>query len=37
MSHQIGLHAKVQAQLLENVYLTYDGLQLEVDESGKMK
>lgn len=37
MSHQIGLHAKVQAQLPENVYLTYDGLQLEVDESGKMK
>ncbi len=37
MSHQMGLHAKVQAQLPENVYLTYDGLQLEVDESGKMK
>lgn len=29
MSHRIGLHDKVQAGLPENVYLSYDGLELE--------
>lgn len=30
MSHQIGLHEKVQKILPENVYLSYDGLEIEV-------
>ncbi|WP_165041922.1 MBL fold metallo-hydrolase [Dysgonomonas sp. ZJ709] len=29
MSHQIGLHAEVQKDLPENVFLSYDGLELE--------
>lgn len=37
MSHQIGLHAKVQAQLPESVFLAYDGLQITVDENGEME
>lgn len=35
ISHQLGLHAKVEAQLPGNVYLAYDGLQITVDENGK--
>ena len=35
MSHQIGLHAEVQEQLPENVFLTYDGLVIEWDEAGR--
>lgn len=30
MSHQIGLHEDVQASLPNNVYLSYDGLEIEV-------
>lgn len=30
MSHQIGLHDEVQAYLPENVFLAYDGLELEL-------
>ncbi|NDV94925.1 MBL fold metallo-hydrolase [Dysgonomonas sp. 521] len=30
MSHRIGLHKEVQAGLPENVYLSYDGLEIEV-------
>jgi len=30
MSHQIGLHRKVQESLPENVFLSYDGLEIEV-------
>ena len=37
MSHQIGLHAEVQEQLPENVFLTYDGLVIEWDEAGEKK
>ena len=37
MSHQIGLHAEVQEQLPENVFLTYDGLVIELDESDEKK
>lgn len=37
MSHQIGLHAEVQEQLPENVFLTYDGLVIELDEAGEKK
>ena len=37
MSHQIGLHAEVQEQLPENVFLAYDGLVIELDETGEKK
>lgn len=30
MSHQIGLHEKVQSMLPENVFLSYDGLEIEI-------
>ena len=30
MSHQMGLHADVQKELPKNVYLSYDGLEVEV-------
>lgn len=30
MSHRIGLHEEVQAKLPENVYLSYDGLEIEI-------
>lgn len=33
MSHQIGLHVEVQEQLPENVFLTYDGLVINLDEA----
>jgi phosphoribosyl 1,2-cyclic phosphate phosphodiesterase len=31
MSHQIGLHAKVEASLPPHVHLAYDGLQIEIN------
>ncbi|MFY0642925.1 MAG: MBL fold metallo-hydrolase [Bacteroidia bacterium] len=31
MSHQMGLHEDVQAELPEGVYLSYDGLKIELD------
>lgn len=30
MSHRIGLHAEVQKELPENVFLSYDGLEIEI-------
>ena len=30
ISHQLGFHDEVEAQLPENVYLAYDGLQLTI-------
>ena len=37
MSHHIGLHAEVQENLPENVFLAYDGLVIDMDEAGEKK
>ena len=29
MSHQIGLHAEIEAELPDNIHLAYDGLELD--------
>ena len=36
ISHQLGLHADIEAELPEGIHLAYDGLVLEFDGLGQI-